>query len=115
MNQKWTVELLQLLNEIDAHDYALSRILKCGRDAKAEGYGFNPLGCNFRNIALIYDSLHNTEKLRPRNVQTICRPMVYHVLVHIFMHSVPKFQQHPATFDKVFGILVGPILKVTIL
>ena len=44
VNQKWTVALLQLLNEINAPDYAFSRILKWGRDAKAEGYTFNPLG-----------------------------------------------------------------------
>lgn len=75
VNQKWTVALLQLLNEINAPDYAFSRILKWGRDAKAEGYTFNPLGGlnRNRNIALIYDSLHNAEKLRP-SVQTIHCP-----------------------------------------
>ena len=33
------------------------------------------------------------------------RSTLYRVLLHIFMHSVPKFQQHPAIFDKVIGIL----------
>lgn len=75
INQKWTVALLQLLNEINAPDYAFSKILKWGRDAKAEGYTFNPLGGvnRNRNIALMYDSLHNAKKLRP-SVQTIQCP-----------------------------------------
>lgn len=32
------------------------------------------------------------------------RSTLYHVLLHIFMHSVPGFQHHLAIFDKVIGI-----------
>ena len=32
------------------------------------------------------------------------RSTLYHVLLHILMHSVPVFQHHLAIFDKVIGI-----------
>ena len=67
VNQKWTVSLLKILNDMNAPDYAFSNIIQWGYDTQAEGYAFKPPGGinRNRNIALIYNSLHNADKLRP--------------------------------------------------
>ena len=77
VNQKWTVSLLKILNDMNAPDYAFSNILRWGYDAKAEGYTFKPPGGfnRNRNISLIYNSLHNADKLRPSVRTVLCPPM----------------------------------------
>ena len=37
-NQKWTIALLKLLDDMNAPDYAFARILKWAQGAQAEGY-----------------------------------------------------------------------------
>jgi Plavaka transposase len=77
VNQKWTVSLLKMLNDMNAPDYAFRNIIQWGYAAQAEGYTFQPPGGINRNsnIALIYDSLHNAEKLRPSVRTVLCPPM----------------------------------------
>ena len=41
-DQKWTVALLKLLDDMNAPDYAFSKLLKWAHSAQAEGYSFNP-------------------------------------------------------------------------
>ena len=40
-DQKWTVVLLKLLDDINAPDYAFTKILKWAHSAQAEGYSFH--------------------------------------------------------------------------
>ena len=76
INQKWTVALLKLLNDINAPDYAFGQLLQWGCNAMSDGYRFNPpCGVNRnRNIAGLYDTLHNADKLRPRVQTVVCPP-----------------------------------------
>jgi hypothetical protein len=41
-DQKWTVALLKLLDDMNALDYAFSQILKWAHNAQAEAYSFHP-------------------------------------------------------------------------
>jgi hypothetical protein len=41
-DQKWTVALLKLLDDMNVPDYAFSKILKWAHSAQAEGYSFHP-------------------------------------------------------------------------
>jgi hypothetical protein len=76
ITQKWTVALLKLLNDINAPDYAFGQLLQWGCNAMSDGYTFNPpCGVNRnRNIAGLYDTLHNADKLRPRVQTVVCPP-----------------------------------------
>ena len=42
--KKWTVSLLQILNHMNAPDYAYGSIMKWAHDASADGYDFHPRG-----------------------------------------------------------------------
>ena len=41
-DQKWTVALLKLLDDMNAPDYAITKVLKWANSAQAEGYSFHP-------------------------------------------------------------------------
>jgi hypothetical protein len=43
-DQKWTIALLKLLDDMNAPDYAFASVLTWARDASADGYSFYPVG-----------------------------------------------------------------------
>ncbi len=43
-DQKWTIALLKLLDDMNAPDYAFEAIIKWGRAAKGDNYSFHPEG-----------------------------------------------------------------------
>jgi hypothetical protein len=43
-DQKWTIALLKLLDDMNAPDYAFASVLKWARNAQANGYSFYPIG-----------------------------------------------------------------------
>lgn len=71
-DQKWTVALLKILNDIHAPDYAFASILMWARNASADGYSFHPMGGQSRmaNIDVLFQSVHNAQRLLP-SVQTV--------------------------------------------
>ena len=74
-DQKWTVALLKLLDDINAPDYAFEAIIKWARGANNDNYSFYPQGGLSRsnNVDVLFSSMHNAKKLLP-NVQTVHVP-----------------------------------------
>jgi hypothetical protein len=67
-DQKWTVALLKLLDDMNAPDYAFSKILKWAHSAQAEGYSFHPANGGLsrtRNTDVLFASLKNAKRLSP--------------------------------------------------
>jgi hypothetical protein len=66
-NQKWTVALLLLLNDMNAPDYAFKAILTWARAAIADGFSFQPEGGNThrRNVDRPYSMMNNATQLLP--------------------------------------------------
>jgi Plavaka transposase len=66
-DQKWTVALLKLLDEMHAPDYAFRDILSWARSATSENYSFYPRGglSRSRNLDYLFRSLSNSTQLLP--------------------------------------------------
>ena len=72
-DQKWTVALLKLLDNMNVPDYAFTKILKWEYSAQAEGYLFPPANGGLsrtRNIDVLFASLKNAKQLLP-SVSTV--------------------------------------------
>ena len=74
-DQKWTVALLKLLDDMNAPDYAFEAIIKWAREANNDNYSFHPQGglSRSKNVDVLFSSMHNAKKLLP-NVQTVHVP-----------------------------------------
>ena len=74
-DQKWTVSLLKILDEMNAPDYAFESILKWARSASADNYSFYPDGglSRLRNIDGLFSSMKNAKQLLP-SVYTVACP-----------------------------------------
>ena len=74
-DQKWTVALLKLLDDMNAPDYAFEAIIKWARGANNDNYSFHPQGGLSRsnNVDILFSSMQNAKKLLP-NVQTVHVP-----------------------------------------
>ena len=66
-DQKWTIDLLKVFDNINAPDYAFDDILEKARGANAANYAFNPLGglSRSKNIDMLFDSMPNARLLLP--------------------------------------------------
>ena len=66
-DQKWTIALLKLLDNMNAPDYAFTAVLKWARGASKEGYSFHPEGGQSRmqNVDVLFNSVKNTNRLLP--------------------------------------------------
>ena len=67
-DQKWTIALLKLLNDMNAPDYAFSRILKWAHHTQTEGYSFQPVNgglSRIRNVDVLFASLTNDKRVLP--------------------------------------------------
>ena len=74
-DQKWTVSLLKILDDMNAPDYAFESILKWARSANAGNYSFYPDGglSRLRNIDGLFSSMKNAKQLLP-SVYTVACP-----------------------------------------
>ena len=84
---------------MNAPDYAFSQLLRWGSMAMSDGYTFNlPGGVNRnRNIAELYDTLHNADKLRPRVHTVVCPPAEpSDVIIFDFAPQLLYLLQNPA-------------------
>jgi hypothetical protein len=70
-DQKWTISLLKVLNDMNAPDYAFASILTWARSAVAEQYSFYPKGglSRNRNLAYFTEGLQNGKLLLPAVVR----------------------------------------------
>ena len=66
-DQKWTISLLKILDNMNAPDYAFESILKWARNAHADGYSFYPNGgpSRIHNIDVLFKSVANAQRLLP--------------------------------------------------
>jgi hypothetical protein len=72
-DQKWTVALLKLLDDMNVPDNAFSKILKWAHTAQAKGYSFHPANGGLsrtRNLDVLFASLKNAKRLLP-SVSTV--------------------------------------------
>ena len=66
-DQKWTIALLKLLDDMNAPDYAFKDVLLWARDAQADGYSFYPDGgvSRMRSVDLLFKAMTNAKRLLP--------------------------------------------------
>ena len=66
-DQKWTIALLKLLDNMNAPDYALEAINKWGCAAKDNNYSFHLKGGLLRskNVDTMFQSMNNAKQLLP--------------------------------------------------
>ena len=74
-DQKWTVALLKLLDEMNAPDYAFHATLTWARAAIADGFSFPPEGgkTRRRNVERLFAMISNAKQLLP-TVRTVAVP-----------------------------------------
>ena len=86
-DQKWTIELLKVLNDMNAPDYAFKSIMEWARDAHADGYSFKAVVggvSRSKNVdSLIKNSVHNARLVLP-SVLTVNCPHSPHLDVICF-------------------------------
>ena len=74
-DQKWTIALLKILDDMNAPDYAFTDVLSWARDAHADGYSFYPDGglSRMRSVDVLFKTMKNAKRLLP-SVTTIIVP-----------------------------------------
>jgi hypothetical protein len=113
-DQKWTIALLKILNDIHAPDYAFASILMWARNASADGYSFNPMGGQSRmaNIDVLFQSVHNAQRLLP-SVQTVAvlHGMPSDVITFEFAPQLLNLLQNPTIMiaDNLLIDLLNPL------
>jgi hypothetical protein len=97
--QKWTVALLKLLDDINAPDYAFRLIIEWARLAKNDGYSFLPPGGLTRNsnVELLFKSLPNASLLCP-SIQPVQHVdgSSSEVIVFDFVPHILRLLQNPS-------------------
>jgi hypothetical protein len=97
--QKWTVALLKLLDDINSPDYAFRLIIEWARSAKNDGHSFLPPGGLTRNsnVELLFKSLPNASLLRP-SIQPVQRVdgSSSEVIVFGFLPQLLRLLQSPS-------------------
>lgn len=75
-DQKWTIALLKMLDDINAPDYAFPAVLEWARNAHEQGYSFHPTGGveRSRNIDELFKAMHNARRMLP----SVTRVVVSH-------------------------------------
>ena len=66
-DQKWTIALLKLLDDMNAPDYAFKAIMKWARAAKDDNYSFFPKRglSRSKNVDILFQSMTNATQLLP--------------------------------------------------
>ena len=97
-DQKWTVDLLKIIDDMNAPDYAFKAIIKWSHSAHDAKYSFYPPGGQtpFRNVNVLFFSMDNATKLLP-NVRNVVLPhgLPCHVIVYDFVSQLLSLLQNP--------------------
>jgi hypothetical protein len=95
-DQKWTVGLLKILDDINAPDYAFEAIIKWSCSTHEAKYSFYPPGglTRARNVNVLFLSMDNATKLLPA-VQNNVVPhgLPCHVIVYDFVPQLLSLLQ----------------------
>ena len=116
--QKWTIALLKMLDDMNAPDYAFGFVLEWARAASASKYSFAPPGglSRNRNIDVLFASLTNARQLLPSvvNVDVKHGPPV-DVIVFDFVPQLLRLLQNPKimTADNLLIDPMNPLLPYT--
>jgi hypothetical protein len=98
-DQKWTVALLKLLDNMNAPDYAFGAILCWARSANADNYSFYPVGglSRNKNVDVLFASVPNADQLLP-SVQTVQCPHgpTMDVITFDFVPQLLSLLQNPS-------------------
>jgi Plavaka transposase len=114
-DQKWTVALLKLLDDMNAPDYAFASVLRWARGANAARYSFYPDGglSRSRSIDLLFSGMKNAKQFLPSvvNVTTPHGPP-RDVIVFDFVPQLLRLLQNPKlmTADNLLIDPVNPLL-----
>ncbi|KAI2492859.1 hypothetical protein MHU86_21672 [Fragilaria crotonensis] len=114
-DQKWTVALLKLLDDMNAPDYAFASVLRWARGANAARYSFYPDGglSRSRSIDLLFLDMKNATQFLPSvvNVTTPHGPP-RDVIVFDFVPQLLRLLQNPKlmTADNLLIDPVNPLL-----
>ena len=96
-DQKWTVDLLKILDNMNAPDYAYGDILSWARDASADNFTFNPPGglSRSRSVDLLFQSIPNAHELLPSviSVDDVDAPEADKVVVFDFVPQLLRLLQ----------------------
>ena len=74
-DQKWTIALLKVLDDMNAPDYAFKSIMEWARDARADGYSFKAVVggvSRSRNVDSLINSVHNARLVLPSVLTVNC-------------------------------------------
>ena len=74
-DQKWTIALLKVLDDMNALDYAFKSIMEWARDACADGYSFNAVAggvSRSKNVDSLINSLYNARLVIPSILTVNC-------------------------------------------
>ena len=115
-DQKWTIALLKLLDDMNAPDYAFARILKGAQGAQTEGYTFQPANGGLsrtRNVDVLFASLTNAKRLLP-SIDTVQlnNSTLSDVITFEFVPQLLNLLQNPAlmTAEKLAIDPLNPLL-----
>jgi hypothetical protein len=97
-DQKWTVALLKVLDDMDAPDYAFGDILSWGRSANVGNYSYYPVGglSRSKNIDMLFASVPNAGQLLPSEFPVVWpNGMTSNVIAFDFVPQVLRLLQNP--------------------
>ncbi len=98
-DQKWTILLLKILDDMNAPDYAFESVLKWARNAQADGHSFYPVGGHSRvkNVDVLFKSVTNAQRLLP-SVLTVEVPYEppCNVIAYEFAPQLLNLLQNPS-------------------
>ena len=100
LDQKWTIDLLKVLDNMNAPDYAFKDILVWARGANSANYSFNPPGglSWSKSIDLLFDAMPNARQLLPSIVPIACEDgSASNVIVFDFVPQLLSLLQNPSS------------------
>ena len=109
-DQKWTIALLKLLDDMNAPDYAYASVLRWARGANAAGYSFNPEGglSRSRSVDLLFSVVKNARQLLPSVVNvTVPYGLPRDVIVFDFVPQLLRLLQNPKLMTST-NLLIDP-------
>ena len=100
LDQKWTIDLLKVLDNMNAPDYAFKDILVWARGANSANYSFNPPGglSRSKSIDLLFNAMPNARQLLPSIVPIACEDgSASNVIVFDFVPQLLSLLQNPSS------------------
>ena len=91
-DQKWTIDLLKVLDNMNAPDYAFGDILAWARGASAANYSFNPPGglSQSKSVDLLFDAMPNAHQLLPTVVPILSGDVLTSMHTVVVFDFVPQ-------------------------